>query len=584
MKALLMVGALALFIVACSEDSSSSSSETPYDSAPTYDNAAYCHDKYGITEDDSWTTEISDSSYIVDELCNYMSMYMRDMFAFFANCVSSSYSKSSNRINMRITTESGNKSIWTDISGCKHRIGSDGDFGPWVASLNDWTFDDCLCKEEDGVAYYLKKSPRPVEESSSSLPASSESSMESSSSSEKMSQPAQSSSSMSSSSEMQKDSSETEFSFIEEQCTRETANLKVLYDGTYYECEYWYLKWTKVDESSLLPPEKEGKICKEDLFNTMEVYGKDYYVCETTNAWRLMKGVESGPYRYKDSLGTCDTISNKILHWSEADSAFFGCANVDGVEDWMRIIVEPWPTYLLPLSFDREKIAGQSLGTSTYTVTIDGIEYRFKIVINGGQYNFVLTHVAIDGVGYEASTRSRQIFLHGELGTDTVLLNSIQDVSSSFGDFYAGWKERISQDCRCGGYTFEVENSNVSVVRYKDGVYMDYETAKVSCPRGYHIPDTTELISNLKYGTSTLEFRNDAPIIWYFAPNGKANCSKSYKIYADVFWTSTEKDSETQYCYETAMDGVVMKEKTSRVVECPKDLYPMVQTLCIQDK
>jgi hypothetical protein len=254
--------------------------------------------------------------------------------------------------------------------------------------LSDWTFDDCVCKEENGETYYLKRSPRKEKKSSSSSTVSSESSTQVSSSSKKTAPAVQSSSAMSSSSEAQKDSSETDYSFIKEQCTRKTANLKVSYDGTYYECEYWYLNWTKVDEDSLLPPEKEGKICKEDLFNTMEVYDKDFYVCDTINAWRLLKSIESAPYRYKDSLGNCDTISNKVLHWNEADSAFFGCTNVDGVEEWKQVIVEPYPTYLLPVSFDREKIAGQSLGDSLYKVTIDGIEYRFYSKIRGSQYYF----------------------------------------------------------------------------------------------------------------------------------------------------------------------------------------------------
>lgn len=570
MEKLLVIGTLVLLFAACSENSSSSSSETQDDSG-SYDNSAYCRDKYGITEEDSWTTDLSDSSYVVDGLCDYMSKYMSEMFAFFARCVSSNFSESDNRVKMEISTESGTKHIWTDISGCKHRIGSAGDFENWVSGLSDWTFDDCICKEENGNAYYLKKRPRKEEKSSSSSSMSSESSAQISSSSKKKTPAVQSSSAMSSSSEIQKDSSETKYSFIKEQCTRDIGNLKVSYDGTYYECEYWYLEWIKVDEASLLPPEKEGKICKEDLYNTVERYGEDFYVCEIPNTWRLLKSKEAAPYRYKDSLGTCDTISNKILHWSEADNAFFGCTNIDGVEEWKRVIVEFAPTYLLPVSFDREKIAGQSLGDSLYKVVIDSAEYEFYFKISNGQYFFALTHVAIDGVNHAAITRGRQILLNGELGTDTILLNSIQNKSSSFDDFYAGWKERLSQDCRCG----EVEDSAVSVGRYKESIYMDYETAKTSCPRGYRLPDTTELKSRLEYGTFDFHYRNDAPIIWTFRIGRE--------IYADVFWTSTEKDSGIQYCFETAMIDVTMERKSSRIVECPKDLYPMVQTICIQE-
>ena len=155
-----------LCLCACSENSNSS--EFQDESSSSYDNSAFCYDEYGFTKKNGWTEDISDSSYIIDYVCDHMSQHMRNMFSFYARCVSSSYNKSENRIDMKITTESGYKYIWAELDGCKYKIGSDGDFKAWVAGLSEWSLDDCLCNEEDFATYYRKASPSPEDGSSSS--------------------------------------------------------------------------------------------------------------------------------------------------------------------------------------------------------------------------------------------------------------------------------------------------------------------------------------------------------------------------------------------------------------------------------
>jgi hypothetical protein len=61
-----------------------------------------------------------------------------------------------------------------------------------------------------------------------------------------------------------------------------------------------------------------------------------------------------------------------------------------------------------------------------------------------------------------------------------------------------------------------------------------------------------------------------------------SGCYENNNVYFDIFWSATEKNSKTQECFEIAWRD--RGELGRRVVDCPKDLYPMVQALCVQDE
>jgi hypothetical protein len=363
-------------------------------------------------------------------------------------------------------------------------------------------------------------------------------------------------------------------------CESPQQNLKLVYDSVFYECKDG--KWNAVPEDSLLPPEKDGLVCRDSLFGSVEKYDRDYYRCDTNRVWRVMKPLEALPYEYRDSLGYCDTISNKILHWNEG--AFVGCVIRDSAYQWEVISVGTSP-YSLPSSINKKKLAGNPLTDSVYTITADGVEYRFNIVkmtYTTNYYNLILEHMTFDGKGYDAYSYNGNLFLHAERGKDSVLLNSIENKSASFDVFYPNWKQRIGGLWACPS-TAEVKDEDISVIMYNENAFMNYEKAKAFCPEGYHIPNETEIERKLSIGTGYLYLRNDSPISWSFKGSG-IGCSTDYLIYADVFWTSTEKDSDTQYCYETTLRTPTQNVKGNGIVECPKDLYPMVQVLCVKDE
>lgn len=367
-------------------------------------------------------------------------------------------------------------------------------------------------------------------------------------------------------------------------CTSAIKNKKVVYNGTFYECNRG--KWREVNKDTLAPPEKDGLLCGDTLIGVIKHYGYDYYKCDTNRVWNMLQPKEKLPLQYRDSLGLCDSTSNKVLHWNEYAQSFVGCTTKDSIYEWDVVNVGTSP-YTLPPSLSKKKLAGGSLMDSVYTVTADGVEYRFNIVKKSyttNYYNLILEHMKLDGKGYAAYSYNGKIYLHSERGTDSLLLKSIENKSDTYDDFYADWKTRLAKDCKCGSINLEVHEDSLSVIFYDKNTYVDYDKAKTFCPKGFHIPDSTEFMQKFKYATASTDFRNDSPLSWYFRTDRVVGCSASTIVHADLFWTGTEKDADTQYCYESSMTTVTMEEKSRRIVECPKDLYPMVQVLCVMDE
>ena len=364
-------------------------------------------------------------------------------------------------------------------------------------------------------------------------------------------------------------------------CNSDRENLKVIYDGAYYECDNrdLFYRWYPVEKDSLLPPERDGHICTPDLYGTVKKYGDAYYECGYVNQWREMPAVESALLYYRDSLGSCDTISKKSLYWNEKSSSFFGCLKGKTGYDWTQIYLAPGLNYTMPKSFEKRKFAGGMVERdSAYTVTVDGVAYRFSIF----EKNWPLSHVVIAGKGYDAYFYNERLFLHSERGTEQVHIDSIKNKSESYDGFFASWKSWAKKCSECSDTTIAVDTS-VYVARYNEDAFMNWMRASAFCPEGFHIPSSEEFMQDdfVAYKTYDMTIRNDTPVLWNYKMN-KIGCNRDNTIFFDIFWTSSEKDKKTQQCYEAAWH-IYKDEKDRRIVDCPKDLYPMVQTLCVQD-
>ncbi len=359
-------------------------------------------------------------------------------------------------------------------------------------------------------------------------------------------------------------------------CERSKMNRKVVYGDVFYECSAG--TWHVVDKGTLLPPEKDRQVCNDSLFGAVRKYGGDYYTCDSNYQWSVMGVLSSAPYMFRDSLGRCDTISEKTLHWYGSALGFYGCAKDSGSVAWRRIELGPHPN-TMPLNYDKKSFAGGIIeNDSLYKVTVDGKLYQFNIYDD----DWTLTHVEISGKTYDAYFYRGRLFLHGERGVQRVRLDSIGNKSESFDTFYADWKAWAKECSLCQGRRADVDSS-VSSLRFYEGAYMDWEYASKFCPEGFHVPSLEEFAQQdyLAYMTTDMDVRNDSPIIWDYTMH-RSGCVSGNTMYFDIFWTSTENDAESQHCVEIAWHPY-NGEKGWRVAECPKDLYPMVQTICVED-
>ena len=359
-------------------------------------------------------------------------------------------------------------------------------------------------------------------------------------------------------------------------CDRNRINLRISYGNEFYVCREG--RWYPVDADSVKPHEKDGLFCTDSLYGLVKRYGGSYYMCDSVRTWREMPALEAGPYEYRDSLGRCDGISQRTVHWSKKAETFFGCAKMDSVWDWHEILLGAKP-YTMPASYKRELFeGGKFTGDSIYSVKVDNNLYRFILSKN----TMYLSHVDLASGGYDAYFYNGNLFLHKERSEKRLRVDSLKNKSEAFDTFYEAWKADIKAYSKCSNrYTANVDT--MYLMRYDEEAYAGWASAKLFCPTGFHIPSSTEFMQDdyIAYTTTDSTLRNDSPLMWDYHIS---RCSiVGSLIYLDLFWTSTEKDDETQKCFEYAWhhrEG----EKSRRVVDCPKDLYPMVQTLCVKDK
>ena len=158
---------------------------------------------------------------------------------------------------------------------------------------------------------------------------------------------------------------------------------KKIYDGKYYICESG--KWHVLSEDKLTVPEKAGDLCYVDLYDTVKRYDGDYYRCMALNMWILIKSENAVSYEYRDSIGSCDTLSNVGLLWNEKTSSLWSCVKSGGKYQWDKIELRGRSDVSLPDDVELSRFAGGTrVSTLIYAVDIDGTVYRFSAPTNSG--------------------------------------------------------------------------------------------------------------------------------------------------------------------------------------------------------
>ncbi|WP_175566644.1 hypothetical protein [Fibrobacter sp. UWB11] len=356
-------------------------------------------------------------------------------------------------------------------------------------------------------------------------------------------------------------------------------NMKKAYDGEFYMC--FIGGWSHVKKESLLPIEQAGFLCSIKDYGLVKGYQGAYYICNTSNQWIELNASSAAPYKYKDSLGTCDTISHKTIVWNEEAGAFYSCQTVDKKYTWSTAPMSASPNDSIPSYLDKRKFAGGVVdGDSVYTVTVDGNKYTFRRY-NSNIYKWVLDNVEISGTVYDASFYKDNLFIRGKRGAENVQLNLIENKSASFDAFYEDWKTRATGYSECSTQKAEVKDASVLAYHFNDNSYMDFAHASQFCPKGFRLlkaEEFTNSIIDITY--SALGSQS----VWTYEMDSGENCSGG-NLVSNFFWTSDETDSETQKCYEDDRINTPAGSKSKKsIVDCPKDLYPMVQALCIKER
>lgn len=394
-----------------------------------------------------------------------------------------------------------------------------------------------------------------------------------------------------------------------DECKPELAGYMKEYDGSLYVCRaragFSGSHWEVPSYTDIAEPVRNGNLC--EMANEGEVveYGGVGYKCGFP-VWEKATDYELKVHRaivrnkYKPDLCFNGTDRASIF-WDEADTALYGCVEkfTEANYGWGQVRYDMKYAAFADIHDPRD-VAGGIYENGDYIITRNGWKYSFYISglsSSGDKYGILnlKSVVSETGAPFEITGMNdlrREMVIRAAIGDSAVALDAIDGKSASFDAYFTDWKQQVVESTGCPDATItgiscvsDWGTSTVDVVfnHYNENSYTTWEQAKDFCPEGSHIPSADEWL-----------YQNYAD--WFSIAKDRAlrvrqkKDSGDYGIFDVEYsfvWTSTEKDSETQYCFEYAKaDNGWYGEKgiMSGIVECPKDLYPMVQAICVSDR
>ena len=348
------------------------------------------------------------------------------------------------------------------------------------------------------------------------------------------------------------------------------------YGETIYRCDFLHHRWYELPEDSIAQYQKNGVFCMESNEGRIEEVDGTYWICHhEVMAWGL------GEYRSWTKLSFTDSVlyvfnkahqgdckngrTGTTVYWNEPMSTrfsshvYFLCD--DTYSDWGYDYIGIGSRE----DYDSAALDGGVFIDDTTFVARHG-EYTYTVVERVGWSRiFDIDNVtaSIDGKEYGVLFRKQQPYLSGRRGEAKVLLDSVSGKSTSFDTFMGQYTHSESAYPAFGSL----------FVRPGEDTYMDWEKASTFCPAGYHVPDTSEW---------TADFLEAFPVEARDGHDSPVSVRYNATTYLyDIYWTSASKDSETHYCYEIRYEND--NGPLSRIIECPDELYPGVQTLCFKD-
>lgn len=365
--------------------------------------------------------------------------------------------------------------------------------------------------------------------------------------------------------------------FYGDTCDSYNRDVVVKRDDKYYMCG---AEWLEIPEEEVLPVILNEDVCDSLTEGSIKKYDDTYYICEAVlkagcfyvGKWRTMTGIESLIYEknlYKpcpsSTLGTSleyDSTYNELLSCA--------CPSEGSACKWQI-------AYHYKVLDDMTMTSGKYVEDSTYIVDYKGVTYVFyrkgktlhckKVIAEGKEYSAWAYNKEYSG---SLPVPVHDLFVFPESKEDSfVSYDAIVNKSDSYDSFVADWN-----------VSFEYSIRSLKMYGYNTDNFSDYQSAQNFCPKGFHIPDTTEWRRYEVWRLTPIQFSGNL-----YRTYDVSSESKDYKEYR-LMWTSTEKNNDIEYCVELSKGSYVFdtSAKDVRMIECPKDLYPLVVPVCVKDR
>lgn len=354
------------------------------------------------------------------------------------------------------------------------------------------------------------------------------------------------------------------------------------YGDVFYKCSR--TDWNAMSDSSVLPPLRDGVPCEKDKMISYE--GK-FYVCAGDDIWHEAYASELKKYEQELSMlefaaqkgFSCDDgLAGSSIHWLGGEnykSCDYSWTTFGGRYFGWNL----FGGFLYDMRFAEAVIEnGVFTADSNYVLAVNDTVYTFSY---SNQFrSLVLKQVKMDGKVYDAYAYRNRLFIHGERGTVSKPLQDVASTGEGFEEFRNSWLLGVilSDSVEIGKAKYPYASAKVNLLHYDEQSYVDYETASGFCPQGFHIPDSTEWMSE-NFFTSYLYYDVENSSRLEVQLHGQwGSVEKSLTRTYDIFWSGTEKDADTQYCFEIQYDT-----EAKRIIECPKTVKPMIQVMCVED-
>lgn len=375
-------------------------------------------------------------------------------------------------------------------------------------------------------------------------------------------------------------------------CGKSEKQSYVNYDDDYFICDND--KWSLADKDTIPLPIIHGDTCDSRYWEHMVEYDNEYFICSWVYAtlvggyWYKAEKSSAAVYKYNKTRGSycASGQAGTTLEWNSEIDALMGCVKNTKTNVYEWGIVRPRDS-----TFVSEKVfaGGEFKADGAYEVTVDGITYEFDgfqlsreaDTWRGNLVAYMYNHhVVIGGNRYEAEWADSDLYINSMRGETVVDLSDIEPKSDSYNAFYETWLDWIEQSNTCNGnaYGFHFPITSIQLNQYGEDVFADWNTAKAFCPKGFHIPDTTEW----QKSSINIHANAIASVEEIYEPD-HGRCDNKYSKGFVLLWSSTEKDSDTQYClgYTTRQNR---GDNRKSLLECPKDLFPLGQVMCVKDR